>query len=645
MDKRKGLVFFTAVSLLSPALLGAGETPAGTEKTRLEAPPETVTVTATRTPAELRELGRPVTVVTRDEVTAMGARTVAEVLAGLPAFSVAQSGSFGGPTSVFVRGGESDFNLVLIDGVPVNRPGGEYDFANLSTANIERIEIVRGPGSVLYGTEAVSSTIHIITRRHRSGSRPSGTVSVEGGSYGTLGTSAGIQAGSERIQFSLGAAHVDTDGIFDFNSTWRRTEVSGGGAFLLGARSTLTTSLRYSSARQHFPTDDTGAPVDPNDYRTAREQVYSVGLQYRSSPRWDTRLQYGYHRNDALNFTVEDGVTDFFSGVFEADDDRHYVDWQNTLMLVPGHELTAGLSWKREESRTLEETRRSAGIYLQDRMSWGDRVFLTTGVRFDDNDRFSSFVTGHADGALLVSEHLKLRAAIANGFRAPSFTEILGFPTFGITGNSDLRPEKNTAVEFGADWLRGSRTRLSGTMFFNRFSDLIEFTFFGAPGQPNFVNVEAARSRGLELEGTFPVGTSFRGGGSYTWNDTKVTDAGTDPFGNFELGRPLLRRPRHLAGVWGAWEGPRVRLRMDLRYKGSRDDRLFFPDFTSRRVRLEGYWSVDARVEFPVADYLDWDRPLSLVLRGRNLLNHGYTEIAGFPSPGRTLYGGLEFGF
>ncbi len=645
MNRLNALVFNTLFVLSFPVLATAGEPDAAAEKPRLQAPPETVTVTATRTPAELRELGRAVTVVSRKDIAASGARTVADVLAALPGFSVAQSGSFGGPTSVFVRGGESDFNLVLIDGVPVTRPGGEFDFANLSTANIDRIEIVRGPGSVLYGTEAVSSTIHIITRRHRSGSRPSGTVSLEGGSHGTFGTSAAIQTGSEQIQFSLGAVHVDTDGIFDFNSAWRRTELSAAGAFLLGARSTLAASLRYSSARQHFPTDFTGAPVDPNDYRTAREQVYSVSLQHRPSTLWDTRLLYGYHRNDALNFTLEDGVTDFYSDLFEADDDRHYLDWQNTLFVIPGHELTAGLSWKREESRTLAETRRSAGLYLQDRMSWGDRVFVTTGVRFDGNDRFSSFVTGHVDGAVLVAPGVKLRAAVANGFRAPAFSEIVGFPAFGITGNPGLRPEKNTAVEFGADWFRGNRVHLSGTAFFNQFSDLIEFTFLGPPGEPNYVNVEAARSRGFELEGTVSVSPGVRGGAAYTWNHTEVTDAGTTPFGNFELGKPLLRRPRHLVGLWGSWETPRIRLRMDLRYKGSRDDRQFFPDFTSQRVSLDGYWSLDARLEFPVAEYLDYGRPLSLVLRGRNLLNHGYTEIAGFPSPGRTLYGGLEFGF
>lgn len=640
---RLSVAAFT-VPLTLASILAANESEPPKE-VRLEAPPQSVTVTATRTPTELRQLGRAVTVITREELVASGAATVAEVLEGVPGIFVARTASYGGPTSVFVRGGESDFNLVMVDGVPVNRPGGEFDFSALSTANVERIEVVRGPGSVLYGTEAVASTIHVISRRHRSGGSPSGGLSFLGGSHGTLQLGGNVSAGSERAQFSFGGLTSDTDGIFDFNSAWRRSELSAGGSFLLGPRSTLTTSMRYTDSRQEYPTDDFGAIVDPNDFRESREQVYGVGLQHRVTGAWSSRIHYGYHRNNAFNHTVRDDITDFWDDVFQADDDRHYGDWQNTVLVLPGHELTAGATWKRETSRTAAESRRSLGVYLQDRMSWRDRFFLSAGIRAEDSSRFSGFVTGNLDGAWLVTDRLKLRAAVSNGFRAPAFSEILGFPAWGILGNPTLRPEKNVAAEFGADWVEAGGARLSGTVFLNRYSDLIEFTFAGPPSSPNFLNVEAARSRGVEIDAGVPVRDRIRLGAAYTWTTTRVTDAGTTPFGNFEEGLPLLRRPRHLAGVWTQFDTGWSKARVDFRYKGARDDRQFFPDFSSARVVLGGYWRMDLAVSVPLKELAGSRQQVSLVLRGQNLLNRRYTEIAGFPSPGRGIFGGLEWGF
>lgn len=609
-------------------------------------PHHEITVTATRTPTEIRELGRSVTVVTREDILASGAETVKDVLEKVPGFDVAQSGSYGGTTSVFVRGGESDFNLVLIDGVQVNRPGGEFDFSSLSTANIERIEIVRGPASVLYGTEAVSSTIHIITRSGPSDSPPEGYVHAEAGEMGTYDLVAQVEGGSPGVRYSLGAAGTRTDGIFDFNSRYRRTEASARGLFQLGKGSLLSTSLRMTTANQHYPTDDTGAVVDPNDYRDTQQQVYSVDFRHRASDRFDTKLQYGYHHHQESSHTIADGITDFFTDIFRANEDRHYVDWQNNLRLSPGHLVTAGLSLKREASNVEQARRRSAGVYVEDQASWSNRWFLTAGLRYDNNDRFASFLTGQADLAVLIDDHFKLRGSVGNGFRAPAFSEIIGFPEYGITGNPNLRPEQNRAWELGMDYLT-SAGRLGGsaTLFFNHFRDLIEFTFTAPAGQPNYVNIEAADARGLELEGSAVLRPSLRVGMNYTFTHTEVVESGTAPSGNFEEGRPLLRRPTHMANFYAAFSRQLYVLRIDLFYKGHRDDRRFFPDFTSRRVTLPGYLKVDATASVPLARFSDSGDVVSLTFRGENILNKDYTELAGFRSPGRRLMGGLELRF
>ncbi len=642
-----------ALVCLPPTLFGANEhqskkpnpqPPSKIEKSK--GPHEEVTVTATRTPTQVGELGRSVTIVNSKEIEESGAVTVAEVLETVPGFSVARSGSYGGATSVFVRGGESDFNLVLIDGVQVNRPGGEFDLANLSTANIERIEIVRGPSSVLYGTEAVSSTIHIITRSGRRAGSPGGRASALGGSRGSQDYLAQVDGGSDRIRYSLGALSTQTDGIFNFNSGYRRSDLSARNDIELSPGTTLGGSLRYNTGTQHVPTDDAGAIVDPNDYRDVAEQTYSVHIQRKFSANYDSRIQYGYFSHHSSNYTLYDGVTDFYDSIFESDENRHYVDWQNTMRLIPGHLVATGASWKEETSHDIHSTRRSFGLYVQDQVSIGDRLFLTGGVRREDNNRFSDFVTGQFDASYLVNDTLRVRGSVGNGFRAPSFAEIVGFPEYGIAGNPNLRPEKNTAVEAGVDLtLSGSGLQLSTTAFSNRFRDLIEFTFATAPGSPNYLNVEAANSRGLEFQGTWRTGTFVTFGSWYTFTATKVTNAGSVPSGNFEKGRPLLRRPRHLAGVFGEFDQSRLHLRLDLLYKGARDDRIFLPDYTSTRVTLPGYLRADCFGSVPLLRVEDGRRVLSAVFRAENLFNREYQEIAGFPSPGRRLRGGLEFQF
>ena len=647
-------LFVAAISAAPPCRAQQASSASDAEKPKTSTEPAAkpggphheVTVTATRTPTEVRELGRSVTVLTRQDILDSGSMSVKDVLEKVPGFDVVQSGSYGGATSVFVRGGESDFNLVLIDGVQVNRPGGEFDFSSLSTANIERIEIVRGPASVLYGTEAVSSTIHIITRSGRSDEAPSGLLRAEAGEQGTYDLLGHVEGGSGKVRYSLGAARTRTDGIFDFNSQYRRNEASASGRFELGPGSSLATNVRFAAATQHYPTDDTGAVVDPNDFRDTRQQVYSLDFRQRVSDRYDMKVQYGYFHHRESSHTLEDGITDFYTDIFRANEDRHYVDWQNNLRFVPGHLLTTGVSLKREASTIEQARRRSVGVYLEDQTSWSNRWFLTLGLRYDNNDRFSSFLTSQADLALALSDRLKLRGSFGNGFRAPAFSEIVGFPGYGIAGNPNLRPEQNRAWEFGVDVLTpDGRWRGSATAFFNHFRDLIEFTFTALPGQPNYLNIEAANTRGLEFEGSAALSSTFQVGMNYTWTRTEVTDSGSVPSGNFETGQPLLRRPTHLSSLYGAFSSPWLLARLDVLYKGSRDDRLFFADFTSRRVTLPGYARLDAFVSVPIARFSDSGKVLSMEFRGENVLNHDYTELAGFRSPGRRLTGGLGFRF
>ena len=362
--------------------------------------------------------------------------------------------------------------------------------------------------------------------------------------------------------------------------------------------------------------------------------------------RYSTKVLYGYQRRVGRNFTLADGTGDFSDFTFESTENRNYLDWQNSFQLDARNLITAGVSYKREELETSNLNRRSVGVYLQEQFSRADRFFLTVGGRYDNNNRFKSFATGSVSVGYLIDDEFKLRASIGNGFRGPNFIEIGGFPSFGIVGNEDLDPEKNFATDFGLDYSsRNLRAGVSGTVFFNRFSDLIEFTFSVPPGTPNYLNLEKAKSQGLELEGFLSLTEELRLGGRYTFTHTEVTDAGSVPGGSFEEGEQLLRRPRHMGGIYTEFRQDRYKLRIDFNYKGERDDFQFFPDFSSTRVVLPCYWKVDFSVVVPIVQLSDSGSDIAVVFRGENIFNKQYTEIAGFESPGKGLLAGLEVTF
>jgi vitamin B12 transporter len=602
-----------------------------------------VTVTATRTPTATREIGQTLTLITAQDIEAQGARDVLQVLETVPGFNVVRTGSFGATSSVFVRGGESDFNLVLIDGVQVNQPGGTFDFADLTTTNIERIEIVRGPSSVLYGADAMTSTIHIITRKGEG--NLSGNARFEGGSFDSYLFQGGVQGEAKKLHYSLGGHYSQSDGVYEFNNQYDKVELSANTAFQLNAASSIGLNARYLNSEHHNPNDDSGAVVDPNDFRTTQETLFSAFYENQLTNRYSTKVLYGYHERVGRSFTLADSV-DLSDDTFETTENRNYLDWQNNFQLDARNLITAGVSYKREELETDNLNRRSVGVYLQEQFSWADRFFLTAGGRYDNNNRFKSFATGSVSAGYLIDDEFKLRASIGNGFRAPNFIEIGGFPSFDIVGNEDLNPEKNVATDFGLDYVsRNLGAGVSGTIFFNRFSDLIEFSSFVAPGAPNYLNVEKAKSQGLELEGFLSPTGELRLGGQYTFTHTEVTDAGSVAGGSFEEGEQLLRRPRHVGGIYTEFRKNRYKLRIDFKYKGERDDFQFFPDFTSARVVLPSYWKVDFGVVIPIIQLSDSGSDVALAFRGENIFNTKYTEIAGFESPGRSLLAGLDLSF
>ncbi|MBI2881160.1 MAG: TonB-dependent receptor [Candidatus Tectomicrobia bacterium] len=616
-----------------------------------------VVVTATRTPEPLERVANPVTVLTHEDLRAAGT-DIRDALRRVPGFAVVGSGSRGGATSVFSRGGQSDFNLVLIDGVKVNTAGGEFDFSDLSVDNIERIEILRGPQSALYGSEAMASVIQIFTRKGRGA--PSGEVSFQGGSFETFEERAGFQFGQGDFGFSLGAGRTDTDGILKVNNAFRNTAVSSMAHYSAGERLEARLSLRYSESRFHFPTAGAGDRFDtpdPNQFTDRQRLLVAPRAEAQVLPWWRHVLHLGYyHENRVFDDPADAGVDLFGSFRSDTDEDRvsadylwHFGPWaaeewetRPTLGFAAERESFDQTSVSAGTRSALDESRTNYALFSQVQLSFQNRLFFTPGFRFDHNGNFGGATSPKLSLAYLIPERgTKLRGVYAEGIKAPTFAEVFGGS--GFTGNPGLDPERSKSWELGLDqdlWER--RVRLGFTYFHNRFTDLITFV---SGATPNFVNVQEAEAKGVELTLTVSAGLGFSLTGGYTYTDSEVLDDGGVGGAAFAKGEELIRRAKHRGSFQIAYRGERLRGALTLLVVGDAAD-ADFSSSPARRVTLPGYERVDLSLSY----LLPWKPPgvqaLRLEVQAQNLLDEGYEEVFGFTAPGVAVLGGfrMEFG-
>lgn len=621
-----------------------------------------VVVTTSPTPRAASATSSNVTVLEGAELRARGLATVQDALRHVSGLSVVQSGSFGAATSVFLRGGESDYVLFLIDGVQVNQPGGSFDVSGLTLSNVERIEIVRGPASALHGSDAVAGVIHVITSMGRGPMR--GTVSTRLGSFGRRDWSAEAAAGTGRAAYSFSLLRSQTDGILEFNNRHANTVVSGRASFLPDDRTRADLSFRVGDREFHYPTDGSGNVVDRNAFTYGDETLLAASVKRELSPRVDIGVHVGVVDTDGGSDDAPDSAADSlgFYGFTSLDHIRRATVDVRANLRLQAVVLTGGWEFEEERQRSFTESlsqygtssgrsehaRANRAYYLHATGEQGGLAF-NLGGRLEDNERFGTFGTLQVGASWLASQRAGTRFRVAAGtaLKEPTFFE--NFATGFARGNENLKPERSRSWELGIDQsLFGGDGRVRVTWFDQSFQDLIQYTFATpTPTDPNFFNVAAASSAGLEVEVEGGSGI-LRGSASWTWLDTEVTDAGFDegPGAGFVAGEPLLRRPEH---SWSAQltvdAGSRTEIFGDLTVVGSRADRDF-TQFPAVPVELPRYsdLALGASIEVAVAEA---GRPGFVVeLRAENVLDQDFEQVFGFLSPGRALYvkGTLTFG-
>ena len=619
-------------------------------------------VTATRAPDPLATAPMAATVITGSDLRARGVALVADALRDVPGAMVVQSGSYGAPTSLFLRGGESDYVKVMLDGIPLNVPGGGVNLANLGTADLDRIEIVRGPASVLWGADAMSGVIQLFTRA--GSGPPHGAIAAQGGTFDTGNLSGDVAGGAGPWSFSGTASRFTSAGIYPFNSGYRDATGTGQVRWERGGDRVALVG-RYGNAIDHFPTDAGGAAVDHNQFST--ETMLDVGLD-ASHPvsgsvvldvhPYAARTNSGYRNTpdtpadtSGFDFDASSAVITWRRGV----DAR--ADWRatNTVLVTFG----SGVERETDDERSIDVSNFGAGVerdsagltrgrtttngYAQLLADPAAGWSVQVGGRIDDNSAFGTFGTWRAGIAWQRIASLRIWSAIGTAFKAPTFGELFASSAFEV-GNSALEPERSTDVEVGAEGrLAAGKITAGLTAFGQQFRHLIQYVS-AAPGEPTYLNLGGARSRGLEATVAVTASRALRVTGHWTWLSTAVTDTGAAPSLGFAEGQRLLRRPSSSGGAVVEYRAGRTTLSAATTWVGSRDD-VDYNRSPAARVTLPSYATVDLGVNLPVVGRGQSFPDAELTLRAENVFDAPYQQTVGFPGRGRTLLAGARLRF
>ncbi len=618
-----------------------------------------VVVTATRVPISTVAPTATATVLRGEDLRAQGITRVLDALRQVPGAEVVASGPAGSLTSLFLRGGNSSYVRVLIDGVAVNDAGGAFDFSTLTTDNIDRIEIVRGPASVLYGSDAVTGVIQLFTRDGR-GTFSTGAL-VGAGTQGTARGELSASGGNAHAGFSLGAAHQATDGILAFNNRFVNDVLSALVRFAPDAHTDARIAARWTASTYHYPTDYTGAVVDHNAEQNDHRLVASLDAGHRFTDRVEVRVnalsnEYLPRSNDDKDSPADTlGFYGYFSRAVRT---RRSADARVNLRLATRGVLTVGgeTAYDREASSSLslsqygksaggfEAARHNGALYAQAVGDASSRIAYAIGARVDDNSAFGTFRTVRASAAFVVSAASRVRLSVGNAFKAPSFYE--NFATGYVKGNPALLPEQSRGVEIGFDtFLDDGNVVLKATGYVQRFRDVIQYTGTApSPGAPNYFNVAGADANGAELEAEYRGFNRWTLAGNYSWSDTRVTQAGFDKGtgASYVRGEKLIRRAPHTASVSVVrLFGDGATVRFSGTRIGARDDRDFAA-YPAAAVTLPAYVKVDASAVVPLPAKVRGG--LAITARADNLFGANYEEIARFAAPGRVVFVGVRFG-
>ena len=577
---------------------------------------ESVVVTATRSPTDEKDLGSATTVITRERIEKSGATTVLELLRSVPGIDVLRQGGDGALTSLFLRGTNSTHALVLVDGARVNSPYFPgYDFSALTTENVERIEIVRGPFSALYGSDAIGGVIQILTRAATA--RPTGRVTLEAGDAGQRQGSVFFSAGAG--PFAAAAAYRDARVDGDrANSDWRGRN----GSLRLDGTfgDSVTVAIEGAVLDGEFGLPGAVGAETPDDRFGFREERFQLPVSFRPAAGHAASFLAAYVVSRPTSTSVAFGS--------DTETDARTLQLSASDRWATGsHELTALVSlerWTVEDVNTfgtaLDDDSNLWGAAVQDVVTLGGGWTATAGLRYDRSSDFGDAWSPRANVAWhSANGRWKLRASGGAAFRAPTVGELF-YPFFG---NPELEPERSTSWEVGAERYLGESGRLEVSLFWNDLENLIVFDFATSRNE----SVGKARTRGVELGWRQEISDRLDVDAGYAWLEAEDRGTGDD----------LLRRPRHRAFL-SVTARPFARFSISPRvvFVGRRldADGVTF----ERGIEVPSYVRIDLFTRYDLGRFAPYARV-------ENAADRRYAEVDGYPAPRRRWAAGLEVRF
>jgi len=647
-----------AIGLLI-AITSIGAAPVMAESPASAQEMDDLVVTATRLATPRGELASSVSVITAEDIQRRQFRNVPQALRSVPGLHVVQTGGAGQQTSVFMRGANSNHTLVLIDGVEVSdpsSPAGAVDFSNLWLDNIERIEIVRGPQSTLYGSDAIGGVIQITTRR--GAGKLHGAGKLEGGSDNTVNQQASVAGSTEKVNYSFGLMHTDTDGDSvtparlrngvsaedDNYENWTTSARLG-----MAVSNTLEVTLfgRYIDSETDLDpelemfgfgtTEDRDARLNQTEYLLRGEARAQLLDGF-----WEATLSTSYTAYDRKNRNDRQSSTETLTRT-SFDGDKLKFELKNDFYPLDAHILTLGLETEKENMDSGgfsdfggffvgEETdadARNNAVYVQDQFSYGERIFGTIGMRYDDYDGFGSELTYRVAPVYVYREtNTRLKASVGTGFKAPTLFQTDGFTpnNFGsfYRGNPDLDPEESFGWEIGMEqMLWGERLSFGVTWFKSDIDDLMQVVF-DPSFNSTYENIDNADIHGAETFIQLRPLESLSLRLDYTYTDAEDNDTG----------QPLLRRPKHKLDLDVEFQPvSRVSINLAVNYVSDYKD---ISRETSGIIKGDDYTVLDVAADYQL------NKQWRLFGRVENATDEHYEPADGFQASDRGLFAGAE---
>jgi vitamin B12 transporter len=600
---------------------------------KAEAETEEIVVSATRIETPKDESPATIDVIRANDFEIKQTHRVADALREVPGLSVVQSGSPGALTSVFTRGLRSQHTQVLLDGIPVNQGlQGAFNFGDLTTDNIDRIEIVRGPQSTLYGPRALAGVIQIFTKQ--GSGPPTGEFSLEGGSKATLRGTLTSSGSEKQFDYSVGLSGLTTDNERP-NNQYRLWSGIANLGWSPNEQLRLSTLVTYSLADLGLP--NTIFDPKPRDNFLTERWMVAPHIDFKPVEWWHHRLIFSYDEERQVNDPNEDG----FVGQTRALFTRATVDYQNDLKPVSWLTLTSGFFYSHVDAGQerpfvsqlfgpqptfISDETEQTSVFLQASVTPFKGLDLVAGGRYDHFNQFGDIWTYRFAGSYLIAKtDTHLHASVATGFSPPSSQDKI----FG--NNFALEPEKNLGWDAGVEqrFLQG-RVSIGLTYFHNDLSNLIGFN-----GLFETLNLGAARTQGIEAEIRVTPITDLTFLATYTYLDTEKTSA-TDI--SPPEGARLPRRPRNEAYASASYLwSKKLRTTLEAKWVNAREE--INRNFIGPNFDIEDYAFVNFAAEYEI------NKCVSVFARVNNLTDEKYSEVFGFPALGRTAFAGFKVRF